>query len=146
MKKRIITMLGIIGICVFACIILSINIYYSDTHTPPTTYIIHINKLTKNMFISKKESCSYVGCKPTTNNIFLKLTSEEYLLVNKILKKYGHNKDNYICSALSNIAHKNEIMYKKGDIYYEKKVDNNNDGIITMREFGYNYLISIYDK
>lgn len=123
-----------------------IKINFCDDRIPPTTYNITINTFTKKMSVIEKESCSAVNCKGTTYNNSIVLTKEEYTLIKKIIKKYGNQKYEYLCSALSSISKHKEVMSTNGTSYYEEEYDINKDGTVTSREFGLIFLNYIYDE
>ena len=148
-KKKLIKIGSIIAAIIIVILILSrknIVLKVSEDYLPASTIFIKINPNNKKMYVKETRYssayCEKSTCDPTVTEKNTVLNEEEFKLVKKILRKFLLSKEEKedLAEALTTIADDDKVFYKKEDQYYEQEVDLNNDGIITSREFAYNWL------
>ena len=143
-KKKILLVfiIAIISLIILDKIFI-INIEYKTDTTPTSSYIVEINRLTKNLKLHENNFCVDKNCSDELIRKSIKLSKEEYRYIKLILKQ-DYNKSLFM-NAISALVKDQNIMFSLGENGYEESDDINKDGIVTYREFANNYL-SILSK
>lgn len=120
---------------------------YTENYIPPVTYKIKLSFSTGELYVYEYHSCSAVDCDGDSFENAVFLTDQELEKISIITKENNYDKE-YLSSALSSLVRDTDEMAQIDDALWEyyKDCDFNDDGVVTYREFGNNYLDMIIEE
>ncbi len=135
-----------------------VSYHIFDGGAPGTAYEVELILDTKMVWVEKIPGCSALDCDVSSSNFRTTLTNEEFEKVMIVLNKIDFSTEDkhvrlksMLAAALYHIAADQGVFFSKEEneesfnMYY-KEYDDNNDGIVTQREFGNHYLNTIVDE